>query len=1110
MPTLSGGDLAILDNNLQRSQVYLSMFSPITVMSAKIESINEATVTITDIDGDWDDLIEGMTVLLGTSAGSYNIGKIRLKGFSEDSSILILAQNDMPFQPGDFITVLRYWEIWPVYHRVQVNSGELEVFQDDDVSYSDQNLESPPVCVIGAHTVCEVGGSVYWDASDSWSPVGATINSWSWEFEGGTPSTATGETPGSITYSSTGFFWTFCSIMDENGKTFTARRAVIVCNMTTHAPITKFQMRNLSGGWDEFGWNGEFVIEEEVPLNVYRDNTLCILWHKSWYGPTRKEFGVQQSRTHQIFVGWLNGDTLTRDPYNNTTTFKALGAVPYMKETLNFPVTLEYDQDPEQWWQITDLTVDRAVQFFLRWSSTALVICDFYRSNQALLVKYFDYGEDTISSAINNAIYDRGSFIRCASDHYSTIYLDEEPQIHSGTITYVMDLNDSWWRDEITFEHTQRTSIAWAELSGVYFDGNEPEPMISMAPGEHPLWDGSQAAVGNLICPDQDTLNIWSGRYLGWKNNPFPELILPMAGNFAGVFDTIPAEVVRVTLTGDENRRQYVLDQQGFIIRGVQHSFDGFNLLTDLRCEMLTDGTPGIDGRYPDDPPPPEECIPCDPCDPEYPCEEEPLPSGTAGGWRPCWLSCQNKLYYIQGIQAPPSTVQPDVYDASQGETSFGAFAVDPFDPEGFQFMHGSLHFTDYSPIKYKSKILSGGEPWERPWSTLVSRTDIKDAMKVHFGFGDNSRGMKMVGLEFDINCENVFYVNMDVRVNGGYDCRFMVMVIEYDKLGDGSLFLPSKAPLWESITFLEYHDIPPNQPVLGQADNIRLGAFNLTKTAAGWAAQSNQLYAAGGNPGSANANHYKMNKSGNNYSSDTCKWETSPNVAVTDSAANNMQLRHIFVDPNNPDRLFHWLPDNSVGFPSFEMHDYNSAEVITFSVSDGDPCPPRMSGPGGSIVVALDPCHIYAGDHHGISVTWHPEPGKNGQYIRFFDHLTNMFYYSDDDGATYYPLTPVGDVPLNGSSSSLQKWIISLVQDEHTKLYVAKNSKGNTVIDSITVDHQFCIAVHDPDPTHTDTELEFFDRSGVDDATKGTVRLPLNSYCCAIVPVWTLSEEEV
>src|SRR5690606_7712479 len=236
----------------------------------------------------------------------------------------------------------------------------------------------------------------------------------------------------------------------------------------------------------------------------------------------------------------------------------------------------------------------------------------------------------------------RGIFARLGSDQYGRMHLEVNAQMHTGTITNVMTLDDRFWRDEEIYVRSVRTPTSWVELSGVYFNGNDPEPMISKAPGDAPLYEGRPETVSGLIMYDQQGSNQLAGNYLAWKNTEFSEIQLPLAGNFAGIFSPVPQEQITVNLNGTETYRGYVLTNEPVIVRGVEHTYNynAGTILTNITVEQRGNPMPGLTGDYPKEVPTPPPPLPPPPSPPP------PPKPPTTGGWRDnIWVPTTSGLY---------------------------------------------------------------------------------------------------------------------------------------------------------------------------------------------------------------------------------------------------------------------------------------------------------------------------------------------------------------------------------------------------------------------------------------------------------------------------------
>lgn len=751
MSTLDSTRLAFLRRTNQRTKLYLSIFKPTVLGSSLIAEHAQGArqLSIALFTGTMADILPGMTALIGTAPGDDSLGRVRIKSLVLPYALNI-AENSIRFPTGTYVTILKNWELWPVYPRVEAEEDDVQIWQDYDIEYTDQNTEPDPIAVMG----CAVAGafltggsvSLYFDWSNSYSPAdGVTIASYSAIFDGGTPNTSTAATPGYVTWSTAGSYWVHLTITDSNGKTFTGRRQVVIHDPPL-APIVNFELTSLTGSWDSGGWQANLRLHRDMLRSEFGDRTFIIIWREDFNNNDQREIGPLAGREHILFTGWVDGESIHRLPRHKYVEFTALGTVPFLERLSAFPVTLEHNPTPDRWYQINRPTLNKAVRFYLRWNSTALTLADFYPCTDTKLAKYLDFDQENVARAVR-ALAEGTVFANFLSDQYGRMYLDVNAQMHTGTITYVLDMSDGDWREEEVFAYTPRTTVSWAELSGVFFDGtNEPEPFISQAPGEAPLEEGSRATVENLVTPEQTGLNQLVGMYLAWKNNNFPELDLPMAGNWADAFDVVPQETVRISFNGTETRRGFVFSNKQFIVRGVEHRYDyrTGNILTNLTCEARTVGVPGIAGNYPDIPPPPPPCddcepppcVPCTPCDPNYPCTPPPenqwfekvyVSTRTAGVW------------HTHNFSGPETSDEPTWTFISLGLPSQHVIRMigDPYDPHHRQWVisgnvgedvgvgQGNAIYTNYWDPAVEPEIYD--------WQLSATARDLADIVAREF-----------------------------------------------------------------------------------------------------------------------------------------------------------------------------------------------------------------------------------------------------------------------------------------------------------------------------------------------------------------------------------------
>src|SRR3990172_5939750 len=113
---LSAPNLAVVRTRPQRTGLYLSIFQPRIVFQAQINSVSATKGTIIiPFDnvtlGSVADVEAGMTMLVGTSVGARDVGKIRIKSVLSASSFQVSESADVAFADDLYISVQRYFEL---------------------------------------------------------------------------------------------------------------------------------------------------------------------------------------------------------------------------------------------------------------------------------------------------------------------------------------------------------------------------------------------------------------------------------------------------------------------------------------------------------------------------------------------------------------------------------------------------------------------------------------------------------------------------------------------------------------------------------------------------------------------------------------------------------------------------------------------------------------------------------------------------------------------------------------------------------------------------------------------------------------------------------------
>ena len=119
MTILSPANLELSRTHPQSTELFLSVFQPSTVLSATVSgavAVGSITIPYTATGGSSVSVEAGMTILIGNTAGARDVGKLRVR--SIDASNIVVAENSGITWTGKYLTVLRYFEAWPVYPRI--------------------------------------------------------------------------------------------------------------------------------------------------------------------------------------------------------------------------------------------------------------------------------------------------------------------------------------------------------------------------------------------------------------------------------------------------------------------------------------------------------------------------------------------------------------------------------------------------------------------------------------------------------------------------------------------------------------------------------------------------------------------------------------------------------------------------------------------------------------------------------------------------------------------------------------------------------------------------------------------------------------------------------
>lgn len=595
---LSASQLALARTQPQSTRLYLSIFQPREIFRAQINdsSITKGARTITFDNvslGSWTAIEANFTVLIGSTAGASDIGKIRVR--SATSSQLTVAENsNIEWADNQFITVLRYVELQPIYPRIindPANNENVIFFKDYDIPYTNQNSVLGTFVNMGSHRAAvRQGGSaqISYSSTGTYNLLGSSL-SYAWFFEGGTPSGSTSANPGLITYSTNGHFTTRLIVSGSAGELDTGYRYVSIYDKPgegSSVPISSWEMTSMNGSRDESGYRASFKVHENIDI---KENAVVVLFSDDWYGGANQSLGGNYPGNEKIFfVGNILQDSVRYDYQHSVVEFQAASLTDVMKSALGFSVSVESTAVPSKWYQLYDLDCRRAIYHYLKWHTTALSIADFQFVGTDQKIQFFDADRTSTFDAIDNLM--RNTLIgQVVSDRQGKIWMEVEAKAYpnpTGSFTSVVDITRRDWMNEPSVEERLSDDLSYLEYGGVAYSGVNTgtfSALLGSAPGNAPSSRGKIETHQGLALAGQAQLNLLVGNVWANENSKYPKISLDMAGN-TRYLDIAPQETTQINILASDTVR-------GVAINGL-YIPDSFNWLYDSKNSVLK---PSID-----------------------------------------------------------------------------------------------------------------------------------------------------------------------------------------------------------------------------------------------------------------------------------------------------------------------------------------------------------------------------------------------------------------------------------------------------------------------------------------------------------------------------------
>ena len=651
MPALLSADLINLRTNHPHiKNTFLSVAPKDTLLSAQI---NDAPITIgaesiifnngTGTAFEFGLVGSGQTLLIGTAEGKDDLGRARITGLptgDEGSGTIPVAWNsDVNWTDGAYITVIHWYELWPLFPRFDISTEKF--FKDKDDSYSTQNENMGHIIRMG----CGWGGRlgpggtvvVTLDGSRSYPMDGtatADVLSWTVETKSATasPSIADGTiSTTTITFDEAGLYWVRYSILNSNNLLQSSRRFFIVHD--NNNPPYKIEQATRTMDFDSNGGELRFTVRGEADESLIPKRAPLILWSDNYYNAVAANVSFQAGdeytdREHIDFVGYLTDADTDIGADRGQVSFTAHTIHEQLDNKYEYPVSLIADKSitgtVNEWWKYphNDLTVSRGLYHLWKFHSTLLEVADVVldTTDTRIRAAITEYTQGSLLDRADTFAYGNSVYDKPACDKYGVLYVGRDAQMLEtsalrSALVNTITVTTQDWRGELSADPQERPEFAAAYITGGAWTGLTFNAYCARY-GEIAANEGSGYLTQHkLMVSSQAQLNQIGGRILAKANNPIKELGIQFAGNYSSAFDIMPQEWHRVTLTGSEvgNLRGLVLNNARCVPRRIETTFNEpsglsktsvFYEVETLGRDLVTVACPGMP-EPPFEPPPP-------------------------------------------------------------------------------------------------------------------------------------------------------------------------------------------------------------------------------------------------------------------------------------------------------------------------------------------------------------------------------------------------------------------------------------------------------------------------------------------------------------------------
>lgn len=602
-------DTAVWRNHGQLMHLKAAFIKPVTVFARRINQASFtfplAQLTYDNPDGGtgvYTDVKEGMTLGVYSSSDVFK-GFLRVRKAPTASVLYVseVAAGDVTFADNDKLVVYDDYRLWA---RVPRMTSTKVFYKDYDLTYASQITYDGsgdkllPVANTGPHYAGDVVGTtvdIAFNGANSFRQAAGISDAltYVWDFKDGTVISGSHLLAAATVRFPAGQRWVGLTVTDGNSKSSRAVCAVMTRNTSTY-PYVPVALQRLSGSVDS-GWEcAVSVLASDV--SDLLPGTLMILYSDQYYDSIADNVNGYAGREHILFVGWVDSEDLTVEPFQDELIITARSALGILQTLPAFTASIERNLFPAKWHHQIYPNWFRGLVYLMQWHSTIALVCDVERPSfwGDYLFPAADYSAGSLYDQLRTEA--ERAWARLTEDKTGRLLVRRNPHLMNTTeraaLAVTVHLQSTDWREAVQIQRPARPRTGW--IRGAGFTNNAGDLKLSLAPGDAPGQGVNQSEKNGMWITDQADLNTRLGHAYAYENNETPYLQLTLNHQGAG-FDPGWQEAVEFTLDDTTNRRGLGFTQDKFIPVSYDIGHDPETGATTevLTLEALTDGVPG-------------------------------------------------------------------------------------------------------------------------------------------------------------------------------------------------------------------------------------------------------------------------------------------------------------------------------------------------------------------------------------------------------------------------------------------------------------------------------------------------------------------------------------